>query len=113
MVTLASDNEWDILVGETRNCAVSFKGMLDSGELLSGTPTVAEITSSDLTLGSKALNTATLTIDDDTSVLASQAVQFTVTGGTADTKYQVLITVGTDDSQTLQWIQTMVFHGVT
>lgn len=83
--------------GETRAIAVSFLGKLDSGELLTGTPTVAEETTTDLTLASKALNTAPLTIVDD-SVVASQAVQFTVTGGTTGVEYTVKITVGTDAS---------------
>lgn len=85
---------------ETRNIAVSFVSLLDSGELLTGTPTV---TASGLTIANKVVNVAQLTIDGDT-VEIGQAVQFNVTGGTAGTSYDVTILCDTDAStaQTLE-----------
>ena len=69
-----------LIVGETRNDRVSFKGILDAGELLTGTPLVVEIT----------------------AVLAGQAVLFIVAGQKAATeKYQIKITATTDGGQTL------------
>jgi hypothetical protein len=82
-------------VSETVNVAVNFQGDLDSGELLTGTPTVVEITTSDLTLANKAVNTAALTILG-VSVAIGEAVQFNVVGGTADTTYSIRCTATTD-----------------
>ena len=82
---------------EVRNVAVSFANVLDSGELLTGTPTVVEVTTSDLTLGSKAVNTAILTING-ISTPVGEAVQFNVSGGTAEVEYTIKITCSTDSS---------------
>jgi len=84
-------------VSGVRNVAVSFSNMLDSGELLTGTPTIAEVTTTDLTLGSKAVSTAILTINGESTPIG-EAVQFNVSGGTANVTYQIKITVGTDAS---------------
>lgn len=95
-----------LVPGETRNFAVSFGDVVDSGELLTGTPTVAEETTSDLTIANKAVNTAALTINGK-SVAIGQAVQFKVSGqlatGTvrgdesiATGNYEIKITVSTD-----------------
>jgi hypothetical protein len=85
-----------LAVGETRNFAVSFINVLDSGELLTGTPTVAEATTADLTIASKVVNTAALTVDD-TAVAIGQAVQFKVSGQQlAHSPYTLKITVGTN-----------------
>ncbi len=95
---------------ETRAVKVSFADDLDSGELLTGTPTVAEITTSDLTLANKAVSTGSLTILGKT-VATGAAVQFTVTGGTAGTTYEVKITCGTDatPAQTLEAVVEIEF----
>ena len=71
-----------IVVGETRNVAVSFAAKLDSNELLTGTPTVVEVTSSDLTITNAVVSTAELTILSET-VAIGQAVTFTVSGALA------------------------------
>lgn len=80
---------------ETRLVSVGFINKLESGELLTGTPTVAEETTSDLTITNKAVNTSTLTIDG-VSHAAGQAVQFLVTGVVAGTLYSIDILCGTD-----------------
>jgi len=82
---------------EVRVAAVSFQGKLDSGELLTGTPTVVEVTTSDLTLGDKAVSTTALTIDG-TSNAIGEAVVFSITGGTAGTAYTIKVTCGTDST---------------
>ena len=95
-----------LVPGETRNFAVSFAGELDSGEVLTGTPTVAEQTTSDLTIENKAVNTAALTINGKT-VAIGNAVQFKVSAqlaagseredeSVATGTYKIKITVGTD-----------------
>ena len=92
--------------GETRMVGVSFIGELDSGELLTGTPTVAEVTTTDLTLANKVVNTAELTLDGVT-VAIGQAVQFSITGGTAGVTYQITCTCGTDATPAQTLIQTV------
>lgn len=85
-------------VGETNLFSVSFAGVLDSGESLTGTPTVAEQTSSDLTISNVSVNTVALTINDRT-VAIGDAVQFKVIGQLAATMtYLLKITATTDSS---------------
>lgn len=84
-----------MIEGETRNGKVSFVDLLDSGESLTGTPTVAEVTTSDLTISNAAVSAAALTILGE-SVAAGKAVQFKVTGGSAGTTYLLRVTVSTD-----------------
>lgn len=80
---------------ETRNAGVSFANKLDSGELLSGTPTVVEVTTSALTLTNKAVNTSALTLDGQ-DVAIGEAVTFTVAGGSAGVRYHIRVNVDTD-----------------
>ena len=91
--------QYQISVNDTEAVSVEFTDHLDSGELLTGTPTVVEVTTSDLTLANKALNTSTYTPSyaspGDAVVATSAAVQFTVTSSTAGT-YRIRITVSTD-----------------
>ena len=94
--------------GETRNVAISFAGMLDSGELLTGTPTIVQLSKSpssadDLTITNQVVSAAILTING-ASVAIGAAVQCTVSGGTADAAYVIKATCGTDASpaQTLE-----------
>lgn len=83
--------------GETRNGKVSFVDLLDSGESLTGTPTVVEVTTSELTISNAAVNTAEETINGET-VAIGKAVLFKVTdGGSGDlATYTLRITVSTD-----------------
>lgn len=76
--------------GETRNPAIDFTGKLDSGETLTGTPSVTA-SPSGLTIANVKVNTTTLTIND-ASCTAGQAVQFTVAGGTAGVTYTITAT---------------------
>ena len=82
-------------VSEVRNAAVSFSGKLDSGELLTGTPIVTELTTPDLTFTNIAVSSTILTIDG-LSVPAGEAVQFKVSGGVESTNYIIKISCGTD-----------------
>ena len=84
-----------LVVGETRNFAVSFANVLDAGETLTGTPTVAEQTTTDLTIANKVVSTAALTILGST-VAIGKAVQFKVSGQlVAGSPYTIKITAGT------------------
>ncbi len=81
---------------EVRNCAVSLANVLDSGETLTGTPTVSA-TPSGLTFSNAQVSVGTLTING-VSVAAGKAVQFRVSGGTSGVRYNVEVTCGTTSS---------------
>lgn len=87
-----------ISVGDTEVISVNYTDHLDSGESLTGTPTVAEVTTTDLTLASKAVNSSTyVEADTGDTVAVGAAVQFTAKGGTAaNSPYTIRITVSTD-----------------
>jgi hypothetical protein len=89
-------------VGEIRAYAVDFQGKLDTGELLTGTPTVTEVGTSDLTISARVINTSELTINGAT-VAIGEALQFNVvaTGATVGKVYTILCQATTDNSQTL------------
>ena len=82
---------------ETRTISIAYTDKLDSGEALTGTPTVSEISSSDLTLSGAQINSGELTINGET-VAANNAVQCQVAGGTSGSTYSVLVSVVTDAS---------------
>ena len=89
----------EMVTTETRIVSVSFTNKLNSGELLTGTPTVAEETSSDLVITNKAVNTAIVSING-IDVPIGQAVQFLVdaAAATANELYNVDILCSTDAS---------------
>ena len=73
--------------------------MLEASETLTGTPTVT-VSPTGPTLGSKIVNVAAIDVNGDT-VAIGEAVQFTVTGGTAGVRYTITASCGTSSSQTL------------
>lgn len=84
--------------GETVNLAVDLRGLLDTGETCTGTPTIVEVTTSALTISAKVVNTAALTINGQT-VAIGEAVTCRVAGGTAGVQYVIRVTVTTSASQ--------------
>jgi hypothetical protein len=87
-------------VSEIRNVAVSFSGKLDTGELLTGSPTITisdpSVSPEDMTISNGIVSTGDLTINGVT-VPTGEAVQFKVTGGTvANSPYTIQISCGTD-----------------
>ena len=87
----------EMSVGETRNIAISFSGNLDTGELLTGTPTLEDCAAPSpavLVFTSVAVNTAILTING-VSVPIGEAVQGSVTATTAG-KYSIKATAASD-----------------
>ena len=102
---------YQIAASETRMVSVDFGPLLETGELLTGTPTLDEINSADLTLASGQVNTGALTIDGE-SVAIGEAVQFLVSGAQADTSYVVRVTCGTDASLAQTITQHVRFYGV-
>ena len=101
----------NVAVGATRHFAVSFVGQLDLDEYLSGTPTVAEQTTSDLTIANRAVSTEVLVING-VEVAVGKAVQFTVTGQQAATSYSVKITAATDSTPAQTLVAWVSFVGV-
>lgn len=99
MTTLTAEQTCVKTPNETRGAAVSFSGCLESGETLTGTPTVTG--SADLTLGSKAVSVAAMEING-VSVPAGEAVTFSVAGGTAGQKYTITVVVSTSTGQTIE-----------
>ena len=87
---------------EVRNLAVDFTDKLDSGEALTGTPTVTS-SPSGLTIASVEANAGTLTILG-TTVAIGRAVTCSVSGGSAGTRYTLTVQCGTDATvaQTLE-----------
>lgn len=83
-----------ISVGAIELIAIDFGPWLDSGETLSGTPTVAEQTTTDLTFTGAAVNSSALVILG-TSVPAGEAVSVKVSGQKSGVTYRVLVTVDT------------------
>lgn len=84
---------------EVRNVRVAVKDVMASGATATGTPT-AVASPTGLTTSSVAVSGGALTIDD-TAYAAGEVITFVVSGGTAGTVYEVLITFTTSDSETL------------
>lgn len=103
MASIKTSPERPVLIqGETRNAAREFIGDLLSAEVLSGTPTVVEETTTDLTITNVAVNSAAI-IYPSRTVAIGKAVEFTVVGQLAATReYSLLITSTTDASQTVK-----------
>lgn len=97
--------------GATRLVAVDYTDDLDSGELLTGTPTIAEVTTTDLTITNKVVSTGALTIDGR-AVVAGAAVQCLVTGQQAGTTYRIRITVGTDSTPAQTFVDDILMKCV-
>ena len=96
-----------VVVGETRTAHVAYTALLNSGESLTGTPTIVEDGSSDLTITNKAVTTAVQSIDG-VDVPAGEAVGFSFSGQSASTEYTVKITVGTDASPAQTFVRRVV-----
>ena len=82
---------------EVRTISVDYTDKLDTGESLTGTPTVSELTTSDLTISGAQINSGSLTING-VSVAANKAAQCQIAGGTSGSTYSIQIQVGTDAS---------------
>lgn len=90
-----------VSLGEERIISVDFMGKLDSGELLSGTPSIAEVGTSLLAITNKSVSTVELVINGS-SVPAGGAVQFKVAPGSLVGSYSVDILCGTTAGQTIE-----------
>ena len=73
----------------------------DATETLSAITSVTELTTSDLTIGTAAINTGSITVDGAT-IAANMAVQARISGGTAGTVYVIECIATTSESNTLE-----------
>lgn len=113
-MAIYADQIPELAVAEVRNCRVSFADKLDKGttnELLTGTPTIAEQTTSDLTISNVSLNSAAVTMFGE-SIAANKVVQFKVIGQQANTVYEILVTASSDASPAQTFKLTIRFRVV-
>jgi len=95
-------------VGSTRTAYTSFAGQLNAGELLTGSVTVEEIGTSDLTISGEAVTTAEVDINGE-EVPLGKAVQFSVADAQAGVTYKLKITVSTNATPAQTLIGNILF----
>jgi hypothetical protein len=100
-----------ISAGDTEVAAVDFTDLLDTGETLTGTPTVVEVTTTALTLANKAISTSSLVILDRV-VATGHAVQFKVTGQVATHTYRIRITATTTSTPARVLVRDVLFNAI-
>jgi len=88
-----------ISVGDTDTASIDYTEFLDDDELLTGIPTVVEVTTTDLSMSGKIVNTEEVRILGR-DIPAGKAVQFNVSGQKVNTEYLIRVTVSTDKSRT-------------
>jgi len=95
-------------VGSTRTPRLSYDEVLETSELLTGTPTVVEVTTSDLTIDNKAVSTAALTIKNE-AIAAGRALTFRVSGhGVTNAPYTLTITASTDATPAQTFVKQLI-----
>lgn len=87
----------EISSGATELVAVDMIDYLDGAELMTGTPTITEQNTTDLTLSNKVVSTAELVIDDRTCAIG-KALQFKVVGQVAGRIYVIELSCATTSS---------------
>ena len=103
---------YTISVGETELVSIDYSRHLDNGELLTGTPTVVEVTTSDLTLANKQVNTVAYVHQYGTAEIG-WAVQFSVSGQmVANSPYTIRVTVSTDASIVRTFVRDIALKAV-
>lgn len=100
-----------ISAGDVEMVAIDYTDHLDSSELLTGTPTVTEQSTTDLTFANQAVSTGALTINGR-SVVTGAAVQFKVSGQQATRTYRVRISVGTNSTPARTLVRDIQFSCV-
>jgi hypothetical protein len=86
--------------GSKRTYIIDYTERLRGDDLLSGTPTLAEVTSTDLTISGGRVNVAaeTFTLNRQTVTVAiGKGVLFEVSAGTAGARYAINVEINTDN----------------
>lgn len=99
MPSVFADQRWVKDANEVLLGVANFIPLMASGDTLTGTPTVA-VSPSGPTLGTPTKNSTTLSDINGNTLSANQGVQFTVTGGTANTDYVITVTCSTTNGAT-------------
>lgn len=86
-----------ISAGDVDLVSIDYTDYLDSSELLTGTPTVAEQTTANLTFANIAVTTTAVVILGKT-VAIGKALRFKVSGQVAGVTYTVRVTAATDST---------------
>lgn len=103
-------------VGSTRTPRLSYDEILEkkapdgtgTNELLTGTPTVVEVTTTDLTIDNKAVSTTSLDIRNET-IITGRALTFRVSGHlVANAPYTIKITVSTDATPAQTFVKELI-----
>lgn len=100
------------LPGEVLNAAIDMRERLESGESITGTPTVDATPSAGITIDNVAVNGSSRVINGK-SVPAGKAVTFRVAAGTAGTTYALTVEAVTNASpaQTIQELCYLTIEG--
>jgi len=93
------EHQWEASVGDVDHAAIDCTPYLDDGETVSGTPTVVEQDSGDLTISNIAASVAALTILGET-VAIGKAIQFTFSGQQIRTTYVLRVSFATSGGRT-------------
>ena len=95
-------------VGSTRTPRLSYDEVLETDELLTGTPTVVEVTTSDLTIDNKAVSISALSINNET-IATGRALTFRASGHlVANAPYAIKITVSTDATPAQTFVKELI-----
>jgi len=108
-MTVHARQEHEIAKGATRTVSVSFAGKLESGEVLTGTPSVTAVSGS-ATVGSIARNSAAITVNG-VSVATNKAVVFSVSALTQP-RVTLRVACGTDGSPSQTLVMLVTFNRV-
>lgn len=118
-----ADQIHSVLVGEARTLAISFANLLDelNSETLTGTPTFAQyeydattnawIVSDDLTIGSIAVSTATVRVNE-LDVRLGAVVLARVSGALANVQYKLVCTATSTSTPAQTLLGAVKFMGV-
>ena len=103
--TLSADR-WK--VGSTRTLRFSYDEVLETNELLTGTPTVIEVITSDLTIDNITVSASELTIKNE-GVAAGRVLVFRASGhGVANAPYTLMIIISTDATPAQTFIRQLI-----
>lgn len=97
----------EISVGDFERAEIDFSSWLGSLELLSGSPTATEVTSTDLTISAVQINSVTLSILG-TDVAPYCAVIFRISGQKTGRKYTIRLTAQSDASPARVCVRDLV-----